>query len=130
MRSYNAIENELETERRLMCSATNCPQVWSVDAGNGRLCSAHAWASPKSWARITDGLFTAVARKSQPIEPTPSPPLTHAEKRAIAEKMNILLKQPKDPKKWALDLKAKDDAGHKLSPLQKRFYREALGISV
>lgn len=126
MRSYNAIENDMESERRLMCSANNCPQVWSVDGGNGRLCSAHAWASPKQWNRITDGLFTSVARKSQPVEATPSPPLTQAEKRAIAENLAVVLKQPKNPKDWALKLKAKDDAGYKLSAIQKQFYREAL----
>lgn len=122
----NHVENSMDEDRRLMCAAHNCPNVWSVDGGNGRLCSAHAWAEPKHWTRITDGLFTGVGRKSQEVEPTPAPPLTRAEKQAIAAKFAQLLKQPKDYKQWAHDLKAKETKGFALSLLQKKMWREVL----
>lgn len=38
----------------LRCHAGGCQQVWSVDIGNGKLCSYHAWAESKEWPRITE----------------------------------------------------------------------------
>ena len=36
------IANEDWSSTQLMCIAHGCPNRWSVDAGNGRLCHWHA----------------------------------------------------------------------------------------
>lgn len=47
------IADEAGEERTLHCAAVGCPNRWAVDAGKGRLCSWHAWASPHEWPAIT-----------------------------------------------------------------------------
>jgi len=37
----------------LRCIAHGCPNRWSVDFGQGKLCSAHAYASPPEWPWIS-----------------------------------------------------------------------------
>ena len=47
------IADEAHADRSLLCGAHGCPNRWSVDAGNGRLCSAHAWAGRHLWPQVT-----------------------------------------------------------------------------
>ncbi|OWQ92015.1 hypothetical protein CDN99_06565 [Roseateles aquatilis] len=53
----DAVNRDATIDRSLMCRAVGCPLRWSVN-GEGRvhLCSAHAWADPKDWPRITQHL--------------------------------------------------------------------------
>lgn len=58
---------DLEEERRLMCQMPGCRNRWSVDFGNGRLCSQHDRVPKQSVGkpapdRIKALLATAVRR--------------------------------------------------------------------
>lgn len=95
-----------DPEARLMCQAHGCPNRWAVDAGNGRLCSPHAWAARPLWPQITqeqvdaetERAFRNANRPLQPAEhPKPDPQRLAA---ALAK-----LAQPKDPIGWAKRLR-------------------------
>ena len=47
-----------EEENSHMCQANGCPNRWTVDKGQ-RLCSAHAWADPRDWDKISGIEWTA-----------------------------------------------------------------------
>ena len=107
----------------LMCAARGCPNRWSVDAGNGRLCSRHAWKEPKDWPSITESINSA-----------PVPTMSAAERRQISdeEKMAILRKVEQmfthtNQKRWAYALKERESRGERLSSFQKSAWREAIG---
>jgi hypothetical protein len=108
----------------LMCAARGCPNRWSVDAGKGRLCSAHAWKPAKDWPSITENMKAA-----------PVPTISVEERRRVSdeEKLAILRKVEQmfsfnDPKRWAHALKEREARGERLTPFQKSSWREALGV--
>ena len=107
----------------LMCAARGCPNRWSVDAGNGRLCSRHAWKPAVEWPGITEDI------KSAPV-----PTMSAAEYRQVTdqEKLDILRKVEQmfshaNPKRWAYALKERESRGERLSLFQKSAWREAIG---
>ena len=106
----------------LQCTAFECPNRWSVDIGR-KLCSAHAWAEPHEWAKITQGLYSASISRIKPYQ-EPIKPLTEQEKREAIQRIHNL--PPVDPKKWAYKLKAREESGEHLSLVQKKAWREAL----
>lgn len=60
----------------------------------------------------------------------PNRPLTQSERAAVIRKARQGLAQmgqsQRDPRQWAHDLKAREDAGERLSPVQKQAWRDAL----
>lgn len=107
----------------LMCAARGCPNRWTVDAGDGHLCSRHAWKKPVEWPAITEDIKNA-----------PVPTISVAERRQISdeEKMDILRKVEQmfshtEPKRWAHALKEREARGERLTPYQRSAWREALG---
>lgn len=122
------IAAEVESENKLMCQAHNCPNRWSVDAGNGRLCSAHAWSDPMDWGAITQRIhsaqFTKVSRTPEP----PMDPMTPEEKRYVLQRLAEAFKAPKDYKAWAHNLRDREAAGEELSPLKRKMWRDALKV--
>lgn len=78
-----------------MCAADGCPNRWSVHReGWQRFCSAHAWAHPKAWPRITQeqldwieqhrryGEAMAAQRASSPPMPRRAPQAPQSSSRA------------------------------------------------
>ena len=126
MNKIDSIENDMEMSRKLMCQSHNCPNVWSVDGGNGRLCSAHAWADPIDWGRITASI---TARKITSVGSIPKPvkPVSEEDKRAIVGQFRRMMNERRDPKLWAYKLKQREEGGEKLSDIQKKFWRTAMG---
>lgn len=122
---------KVDDARELFCAAHDCPNKWSVDAGNGRLCGAHAFADKGEWPRITDGELrrwhdTQMAKKEEREAP-PAPPVTLEQKRAILNQLRAALNEDKrDHRVWARRLKERDLAGEKLSAFQRACYKEAL----
>lgn len=122
---------KVDDGRELFCAANECPNKWSIDAGNGRLCGAHAFAEKSEWPRITDGELRRwhehlVERKYR-TEAPPAPPVTLDQKRAILNNMRAALSEDKrDHRAWARKLKERDLAGEKLSAFQRSCYKEAL----
>jgi len=113
----------------LMCAAQGCPNRWSVDAGQGRCCSAHAWASRGQWPEITQQQQwdeTERARQRGESKPAPAMPLTRAEKVEILAQLRGLFTQPRDPKAWAHALQRREAAGERLSDVQRSAWRAAV----
>lgn len=126
MNKIESIEQDMEQSRKLMCQSHNCPNVWSVDAGNGRLCSAHAWADPIDWGRITASIN---ARRITALNPSQKPvkPVSDEEKRSIVNQFRRLMNEKKNFKQWAYNLKERELAGEELSKIQMKYWRIALG---
>jgi hypothetical protein len=126
MTKFESIEQDMDTSRKLMCQSHNCPNAWAVDAGNGRLCSEHAWADPIDWGRITASInarkITAYRNEHKPVKP-----VSEDEKRSIIGQFRRLMSEQKNFKQWAYRLKDREQAGEDLSELQKKYWRIALG---
>lgn len=123
------IEKQNEEYNRLNCIAHNCPNRWSVDAGNGRLCSAHAWADPMDWGKITSYENSKVMMATSKSAPEPVEPMSEEEKRFIlGEFKKALQAMNKDPKAWAHKLRQREADGDSLSLIQRKMWREALGV--
>lgn len=121
-----AIANEVNTERTLMCIASSCPNRWTVDAGSGRLCSAHAWADAKQWPSITREQLARESDRAM-YGATTHKPVRNVSKAEAMEKLETLrINDPKDPLDWARKLKARDEAGERLTPAQREMYQAAL----
>lgn len=121
-----AIANEVNTERTLMCIASGCPNRWTVDAGSGRLCSAHAWADAKQWPSITREQQAREADRAMYGSTTSRPVRTISKAEALEKLATLRINEPKDPLDWARKLKARDEAGERLTPAQREMYQAAL----
>ena len=116
--------NDHDDQRDLMCAAQGCPHRWSVDAGSGRLCSAHAWSDPHQWPRITqeqiDRMADRAMRAQQPGPP--ARPVTTTEKRRILQGLltaSAAVSQA-GRKDWAHRIVERAEAGECVSPLVLR----------
>ena len=79
------------TPQALMCHAHGCPNRWSVDAGKGRCCSAHAWADQNRWPEITQQQWDETERARLAGEDKPLryvEPLTKRAKRDRGERLS------------------------------------------
>lgn len=117
-----------------MCRAQGCPNRWSIDMDNGKLCRFHDGEPPERWPEITQTqqwAETERARLNGESKPAPAVPLTLADKRAILIRLNAAIAkmraQPADPKDWARRLKTREDAGESLNERQRTAWRAALG---
>lgn len=127
-----AIANEAGggLERSLTCGAAGCPNRWSVDAGSGRLCSAHAWVDRKQWPQITQEqqdaeTDRALDHATERFQPQAAP-LSREEKRAILTKLRCI-GQPEHPKAWAEALRVREESGERLTQAQRAMWRAAIG---
>lgn len=129
MNRVHQIEKENEEYNRLDCIAHNCPNRWSVDAGNGRLCSAHAWADPMDWGRISSYESSKSLMGGKKDDFDPMEPLSDGEKRYIlGEFKKALQTMNKDLKGWAHRLREREANGDALSLVQRKIWRDALGV--
>lgn len=109
----------------LMCAAHNCPNRWSVDGGNGRLCSAHAWAERHEWPLISEQQQwdeTERARMNGIGRPRMHAP-TQDEKvailRGLAGAMAKMRLNHANPRAWVGRLQARAAAGEPMSAMQR-----------
>ena len=111
----------------LNCGANSCPNRWSIDAGDGRLCTAHSRVPVHQWSLVTqEQQYAETERVRLAQRPKLVPPVvTQAEKVAILTSMNKML--PKADKGWAHQLKARQEAGEYLTAAQRQMWRDALG---
>lgn len=121
------VADEYGVDTSLNCGARGCPNRWSIDGGEGRLCTAHSRVPMHQWGLVTQEqqhAETERARQSQ--RPTAVPRhVTQAEKVAILTSMQRIL--PKADKGWAHALKARQDAGEYLTAAQRQMVRDTLG---
>jgi len=59
---------ENQDDSKLMCSANGCPNRWSINMGKP-LCSAHQWADPADWGKVTAKLNGMNLAKPNYYEP-------------------------------------------------------------
>lgn len=90
----------IEEAKSLQCSEPGCQNLWTVDLGRGR-CSIHQWEQKQQTRSFSDAERMVILRRVKEIGTTTG-------------------------KSWALALKARDEAGDRLSSLQRRYYKEAL----
>lgn len=111
----------------LNCCANGCPNRWSIDMGDGRMCTAHSRVGVAQWGQVTqEQQYAETERVRLAQRPKLVPPIvTQAEKVAILTSMQKIL--PKADKGWAHQLKARQEAGEYLTAAQRQMWRDALG---
>lgn len=122
------VADEYGVDTSLNCHANGCPNRWSIDGGEGRLCTTHSRVPMHQWGLVTQEqqhAETERARQAQRPQLVPRP-VTQAEKVAILTSMQRIL--PKADKGWAHALKARQDAGEYLTASQRQMVRDALGV--
>lgn len=124
------IADDAQADQPLMCSALHCPNFWSVDAGNGRLCSAHAWSPRHSWPQITQEQLDAQAdralRNAVPPAPTPRVDVPRM-RRELVRLARSMSEAAQSPRRWAHGLRERHQRGERLTPAQVEAYQSALG---
>ena len=121
------IADEAGEDRALMCAAERCPCRWTVDAGNGRMCSAHAWVDASQWPRITERLLDADLERAHRGTPPVRPVVLTREQRIAAVAKLKNLNNPSAGRGWAHALKSREEAGECLTLAQRESWRAALG---
>lgn len=130
----NAIAEETISRSSLQCGARGCPSRWSVDAGSGRLCSAHAWVERRDWPRITQELIDDQVRRAVEAQnPQPElPTWTRGQKlnllQGLREAMAKLQEAALDSKAWARRLRWREARGDRLTPFKREAWRNALRV--
>lgn len=125
------IANETMAERSLMCAARGCPNRWAVDAGKGKLCSAHAWADAAEWPLITEQQLWDETERARIAADETKPPLaprrppSEAERRALRAGAQLVGAPKADPKAWAAALQHRDESGEPLTVAQRAMWRAA-----
>jgi hypothetical protein len=100
----------------LMCVADGCPMRWSVDMGNGKLCTWHDSAPLREWPFITGELQRMREAQSRPLFPK-----KHEYKPKLAHPAG-----PLDTLHWARSLRHREAQGEHLTPFQRDAWRTAL----
>lgn len=112
-----------------MCAAHGCPNRWSVDAGGGKVCSAHAWRNALEWPAITEQQQRDETDRAQ-MRNEPRSEVRIADpgrmRRVLAGLANKMRANAEDPKRWARKLKAREEAGESLNERQREAWRTAL----
>ena len=109
----------------LMCSAHECPNVWTVNMGT-KLCSVHAWSDAKDWYKLTDRLQMRKLIKNQPKVVDAVPKWSAEQIRMALEALKTLFGARSDPRQWAHSLKQREARGEPLSKLQKTMWRSVI----
>ena len=136
MKSYKRDERiadeankELEEQKQLRCQAHGCPMPWSSDFGMGRFCRWHVGKKPHEWPEITQftqAQFDLEARERDRRRNQ------RGERYADPERLKKIIEmlgQKPDPLDWARRLRTREEAGEKLSIVQKEAWRKALKVS-
>lgn len=124
------VADDVEQDRTLMCQASGCPNRWSVDAGKGRLCSAHAWAERHQWPQITQEQHDAETARALAAAAGPARTIRHfsqADKRKVLQGLRRALGPRENPREWAHRLREREQRGEQLSQAQRDMWRSVLG---
>jgi hypothetical protein len=106
----------------LLCAAKGCPNRWSVNMGNGALCSWHDRSPRHLWPQITQGELDAQTERARQVPSDPEPNrLNAAEKLAILAKLReVATGRTVELHAWAKSLRSRKDAGEILTLAQKQ----------
>lgn len=127
-----AVAEAVTREATLMCAASGCPSIWTVDGGSGRLCTAHAWVPRHRWQEITQGLLDAETDRAMAAQfARPEPfvePMTFAEKRSLMQRLRSVFAQPKNPRAWLVRLREKAKLGEPLTEGQRHALTQTMHV--
>jgi hypothetical protein len=116
-----------------MCSAKGCPNPWSIEAGDGKLCGAHASAPSSEWPAVTQAEIWAQtdrARETPPEQVEQPLELTRSDAFELAERLDQLRqmlrnREPLQPLGWVAALRRREQAGEPLTLAQRQMWRAA-----
>lgn len=113
------IADEVGVSSALMCAAQGCPNLWSTS--DGHLCRWHAEAPAHRWPEVTREMHDHITDKALSFcdDKPVCQPMSREEKSAILERLRTVFTGPKDPRAWIAALEAKENAGERLSAMQK-----------
>lgn len=127
------IADDAGADRQLLCSAHGCPNRWAVDAGNGRLCSAHAWVGRHLWPQVTQEQQDAETDRARAAMNDPEPPAYVRRDPARLGAALAKLAQQKDPMRgfrrlqWVEQNRAgRLPSGQQMTEFQRWAWRHAL----
>lgn len=120
------IADETPPERSLMCAATGCPNRWSIDRGNGKLCRWHDASPSHRWPAITQEQVDADADRIRAAGMDRPAPVPVDRAAAVQALRDFRLGPNGDPRAWARALQRREEAGEKLSVAQLQMWRDAL----
>lgn len=127
-----AVADQAISERAFMCSASGCPNRWSVNFGRP-LCSAHSSADPHQWPQVTqEQLDAETARALIAAAPKAQATVKHwsaAEKKALLQRLRAVFAEKRNPRAWAERLRDRERSGARLGEAQRQMWREALGAA-
>ncbi len=118
-----AVDDAFDAQN-LNCAARGCPNRWSVDYGEGKVCSAHGWQDKHNWPAITQEqqrIVTDIVMARS--KPKPKPP-TVSRDEAMAKLRSFSIGHK--GKAWAHELEDREMAGEVLTKAQRDMWRAAL----
>lgn len=125
------IADDTFADRALQCVASGCPNRWSVDAGRGRLCSAHAWVSSAQWPQVTQEQLDAETERALQNAAPPAPGPVYRDiprlRHELARLADGMRQARTDPRAWARSLKDREQRGERLTDAQRAAWRRSLG---
>ena len=113
------IADESGPDKQLMCTAHDCPNLWSTS--DGQLCRWHADAPANAWPQVTHEQQDAVTDRAlyaQSDRPECAA-MSLDDRRAILAMLRMVLSEAKNPRAWIGRLREKQQRGDALSPMQK-----------
>lgn len=112
----------------LMCEAHGCPNRWSIDQGNGRLCSWHDRAPASQWPAVTQEQLDAEGDRAR-SRYLPAPPVPRVDKRDVLQKLaefSQRMRTSVPSRQWAYDMRERERAGVRLTQAQREMMHGAL----
>jgi hypothetical protein len=130
------IADDVAEDRTMLCCAIGCPNRWTVDAGQGRLCTAHARAEPTQWPWITQQQLDAQTQRALQAQQLPLPAAPVPDRAAAAAALGELQRtlRSSSDRAWALQLRDRElhhggvlASGRRMTPFHRQAWRAVLG---
>ena len=133
-RDERTADDALGSGARLRCQAHGCPNCWSVDAGSGRCCSAHAWVGRHLWPQVTQEQLDAETNRARAaMGGTQSGPAYTRDPARLAKALVALASPKEDGLLWAKRLQWYEEkrggrlrSGQLMTQVQRDIWRRAL----
>mgnify|MGYP003521364124 FL=1 len=129
MRIADETLDDAKDRQALMCAATGCPNRWSIDQGNGRLCSWHDRTPANHWPQVTQEQIDADADRVMRQYIASTTPVPRIDKLAVLAKLAEMAQRMRasmPSRQWAYDMRERERAGVRLDQAQREMMHGAL----